>query len=821
MPWLFSNRITLQGEIMKHHKQLLRVPEEISRTILAVSFLLLSTTIASAAPAAFHCVAPDSVWVKAHVPVYNWETSSGATQYEVVVDGASIATGVSQTHVSSPQPLADGRHTWFVRATGGGVTLASIDTGVFIIGTPPAHLWDYTDGFERGDLNDYISDGIAITTTALDGTRSASYKTASATIMHYAYNPAFTNTQEAEASVLFSLDDANADVGVGFANDSGVWCYAMIDRVNKSINVERRASYPIVPHTESGFARTNWTERQENGFYIWCSDTQPLPTLTQGTTYRLRFQMSNRLPSLGKAAQAIVENANGTVVCSVRSFLDDVYAPHPMFIIKLGNARVDDFRYQLLDRWSYNWKAHIGPLNPTWSGFNPAVWRDANNKWWMTSRTDNKIRWSTDGTNWSTQTANAPPVSIMDPAIIGMHGNPWNDGRTYLASCDGCCTAPVQIFYSTDPGSGNWTKWGEHPGLPDCGREHVFLDTKDWPTLDSIHYNGAAYRFLSVLEGDVGHGGSTMIKLTNDQVNYVKIECTDLYGNATNSALEQKNLWMMECLNSASSSAMALDSNIRVMGFKDGMRYEKAIPQEIILDGKSPWIVKAIQTIPGFPYYWGDWHTVRDKAGASWYGGKYEWPACFVWVPEEKRVYSYWGEENTINLSTALVIPEFCCASLLTDTSTVDPGNQVRVTANIWNFGDADGIDTVNILSDGTQLDSRVLRMAANTDSSIVFTLSALAAGAHVLSIDNCKTAVFVTGSSAVVNPGTVVTAAFRADKQYTIRIFDMLGRNVRTVQSDDDVLNPAILLQNHARGLYVANVYKDAKLIKNKVVLR
>jgi hypothetical protein len=251
------------------------------------------------------------------------------------------------------------------------------------------------------------------------------------------------------------------------------------------------------------------------------------------------------------------------------------------------------------------------------------------------------------------------------------------------------------------------------------------------------------------------------------------------------------------------------------------MRYEKAIPQEIMLDGKQPWVVKALQAIPGFPYYWGNWHIVRDKAGASWYGGKYEWPACFVWVPEAKEVFCYWGEENTINLSTAFVIPEFCCASLSTDTSTVDPGNQVRVTANIWNFGDADGTDTVNVLSDGVKIDSRQIRLAANTDSVIVFTLSALAAGAHVLSIDNSKTAVFVTGSAAVANPGTAIVAAFRANKQYTIRLFDVLGRSVRTVQSDDEDPNPAFLLQHCAKGLYVANVYRDSKLTRNKVILK
>jgi hypothetical protein len=775
-----------------------------------------------AAPGSFRISAPDSVWTKSQMPVFSWQASAGASQYTVWVDGTQIGGSVAQTYLPAPSQLSFGRHTWLVKASANGTTVSSADTGVFNIGSAPTHLWDYTDGFERGDLSDYVSHGIAITANALDGQHSANYANASDTmIMHFAYNPAFTNTQEAEASVLFTLDDANANVGVGFASDNGVWCYAMIDRVNKSINIERRASYSIFPHTENGFTRSNWTERQENGYYVWCSDTQPLPTLSQGTQYRLVFQMSNRLPSMGKAAQAIVEKADSTVLCSVRSFLDDVYAPHPIFIIKNGTARIDDFRYQLLDRWSYNWVPYQGPLNPTWSGFNPAVWRDGNKKWWMTSRTDNKIRWSSDGVVWSTQTANAPPVSIMDPATLGVSGNPWNDGRTYLASCDGCCSAPVQIFSTTDPSSGNWTKWGEHPGLPDCGREHVFLDTKDWPTLAPISYNGASYRFLSILEGDVGHGGSTMIKLTNDQVNYVKLECTDLYGNATNNAMEQKNLWMEECLNSATSSAAALDSNIRVMTFKDGMRYEKAIPLEAVLDGKQPWKVKALQTIPGFPYYWGNWHIVRDKAGASWYGGKYEWPSCFVWVPESKEIFCYWGEENTINLSTAFVVPEFRCASLSIDTSSVALGSALKVAANIWNYGDADGDDTVRLSTDGVTVDSRIVHIAANTDSAITFTLVAQSAGAHDVVVDNCKATVLVTGGSAVLARNASVAFAPAPQSPYVVRIVDMRGRTVRLFHSERLDVPDAELLQRCARGVYAVSVSRDARAIAHRVYLK
>ena len=313
-----------------------------------------------------------------------------------------------------------------------------------------------------------------------------------------------------------------------------------------------------------------------------------------------------------------------------------------------------------------------------------------------------------------------------------------------------------------------------------------------------------------------------MMKLSNDQKTFVQIECADLYGNATNKPMLQKNLWMMECLNVVSSCGMALDSNIRVMTFKDGGgNYEKAIPQEVILDGKQPWVAKAMQTIPGFPYYWGNRHVARDKTGATWYGGFCQWPSCFAWVPEEKTAYCYWGEENTINLSTAHIIPEFCCASLSTDTSTVDPGNKVRVTASLWNFGDADGDDTINVESDGAAINTTVIHLAANTDSIITFTLSALSAGAHVVSIDSCRAGLFVTGSSAVAKPFEIVHPAPRAQNRFMVRLFDLQGKNVRTVESDRSDPNNPLLTQGCARGLYLVEVYDGVKLTRSKIILK
>jgi hypothetical protein len=172
-------------------------------------------------------------------------------------------------------------------------------------------------------------------------------------------------------------------------------------------------------------------------------------------------------------------------------------------------------------------------------------------------------------------------------------------------------------------------------------------------------------------------------------------------------------------------------------------------------------------------------------------------------------------------VSTAYVIPEFKCASLAVDTATVGVGGQVRVTATIWNYGDAAGDDTVNLLNDGAILDARRIRLAANSDTVIVFTLTAQTAGAHVVSIDNAASAIFVTGSSAVAGPGLVPHSSFHTEPAYTVRIFDMRGRMVHTMQADREGRVGAFLTKECARGLYIAQVYRSLKLTKSRVVLK
>jgi hypothetical protein len=709
----------------------------------------------------FRLIGPGNVWTEDASPVFLWmalDLAKGdgvpldsATRYEVLVDGVKIAGDLNGTSLVSPVKLAAGPHSWSVKAVdAAGHVIRESDAPLsFTIGTPPRNLWDDTDRFESGNLSRYRTEGFVITSDTQSGTRSAAFNTASGETMHYAFNPAFTNEKEAETTILFSMDGGHATVGVGFANGEGVQCYALVDQATGNLRIERRARYSIFDHTEAGFAKKNWKERKDAGFFVWTADEVKIPEFTPGRVYRLRFDLSNRLPSMGKAAMAVIEDRDGKVLQSLKTFLDDVNTPHPLFLGSGDKVRIDEFHYRALDRWAYNWRIYPQPVNPHFTAYNPVVWRDQQTrKWYLWSRIDSRIRWSDDGIHWSTDAVPGPPVQAWDPAIIGMYGDPWKEGRTYLASPGGNFDS-VKIYSTANVMSGNWTKYSEHPGLrgkdPNTrgsGREHVILDAKDWPKLSLFNYNGTAYRFLHITEGDVGAGGSTMMRLSNNLKDFTVVEGKDLFSNETNLPVLSANLWAMECLNVCTSCAAAIDGDIRVMTFKNGPGssgevYHRAIPQEAILDGREPWKLKAIQTIPGFPYYWGESHNQRSKYGASWYGGFCQWPACYVWVPEERTLYCYWGEEDVIGLSTARIIPEISCTWLSVASATILVGGNLPVRANFSNTGSAEGEEDVAFYLDRDNIHTQKVRLAANADTEITFNIPAPKPGVHLLRISN------------------------------------------------------------------------------------
>jgi len=75
--------------------------------------------------------------------------------------------------------------------------------------------------------------------------------------------------REENLSVIFTIEDTNSRPGIGFASQDGTWVYAVVDPPANKLRVERRvAGYSIFDVTYIEWWK-NWTERQEDGYYIW------------------------------------------------------------------------------------------------------------------------------------------------------------------------------------------------------------------------------------------------------------------------------------------------------------------------------------------------------------------------------------------------------------------------------------------------------------------------------------------------------------------------------------------------------------------------
>jgi hypothetical protein len=71
----------------------------------------------STPPGAFALVSPaDGATVSDASPAFAWQAAAGAARYDLFVDGARVREGVTGTSASAPAPLAEGTHSWRVRA---------------------------------------------------------------------------------------------------------------------------------------------------------------------------------------------------------------------------------------------------------------------------------------------------------------------------------------------------------------------------------------------------------------------------------------------------------------------------------------------------------------------------------------------------------------------------------------------------------------------------------------------------------------------------------------------------------------------------------
>ena len=108
-------------------------------TSFAICVLLLSTEIVKAQPGSYSLVAPANGGYVSTLPYFDWGTSTGATYYQLYVDGTlkkdNITTSYYQLLVG--EELSQGMHPWYIIAVGTGTTQSNETWSILVDATQP------------------------------------------------------------------------------------------------------------------------------------------------------------------------------------------------------------------------------------------------------------------------------------------------------------------------------------------------------------------------------------------------------------------------------------------------------------------------------------------------------------------------------------------------------------------------------------------------------------------------------------------------------------------------------------------------------------
>jgi len=726
-------------------------------------------------PASFELISPDNSYMLENKVVLNWKNSAGTAfdldHYEVWINGSNMDNvPVDNTHFTTPE-LPQGSYQWYVVAVDNiGNKRVSDNVLTFNVGTPPPYLHrEYFDGFENGNLNDYIDNGMEIVSSgALFGSYSAR-RTGFGT--GYAYvSDLMLGEDEAQVSVYFTIEDSSSRPGVGFASQDGTWVYAVVYPTSSTLQVERRvAGYSIFDVTppeyeidSNGVTWSNWTERQENGYYIWrVENYTSVGTISVGTKYQLTLAFSRR----SMAAMATLQNLSGGVMGARVRAVVDVTPEHPIFLSN-GPAKFDNLSFNAIDNWVYNWEPSLDPVvSPTlgtWDmrgAFNPSV-GIFDNIFRMVYRGNEKAApgeggpaasslgyaTSTDGINW---TKNPAPMlerwvdgsqSLEDPVLLV---NPFGDNVNYVGYTNYNGSSTPSVMRSTTDFihfSSAWT-------ISSVNKTCAIIDTAASPWGHSVLYNGTYYRFFSYMEPPDTMGFS------NDLHNWVwrsvSFGGTDTtwsnYGEypAGGIIMPDGNILTMTC--------MCAD------GYVGG---PKATVGTAIFDGSAPWNLLKRATLPWAPVYYGNARTgFADvtKDNRSWYNGP-NFPGKNFVFASDNWVYAYYGgNDQYTGVAKMRLAPEFEYRNLKLNKGIVDPGESVVASVTVRNIGNLDGQENVKLYLNGAPENSRVVTLGRDNENTLAFTIAIDIPGVYVVQAGEMSATLMVV-SPTVVPPAVVET---------------------------------------------------------------
>jgi len=723
-------------------------------------------------PEPFKLLAPHGSYTLENRVVLSWENSSSRVnhldKYEVWINGAKVGTvSAGCTYYATPE-LQQGSYQWYVVAIDNvGNWRQSENMFTFGVGTPPPYpRREFSDGFESGNLDNYVSSNMEITHSALIGSHSAQ---CTGTGAGYAYvSDVMLGNEEGKVSVIFKLDGSDSKPGVGFASEDGSWVYAVADPAQGILRVERKGHdsvYGTVPweywKDKNDQPRYNWgTERQEDNFYMLDVEREGTGGLSLENNYRLTLYFSRR----SKCAIAVLEELSGFVFARVRTVVD-ITPEHPFFL-STGPVRFDNFHFDFVDTWYYEWEVDL-PCNPVLSpsgsgfdskgAFNPGVWYK-DGVFYMIYRASvnpSGSGQSTIGLAKSTDGFHFTKYGEVidrgrqeeDPELI------WPEGsdRFYAEYTDVAGGIDSYLDWSLD-NCGTWTNVS-HPMAG--GKVVSIIDTWMWSQLDEIEWNGENYRYFVTREDAAG------VTVLSDSI-------TGPWVTGPNNGLNASSETWSDWGEPAGDGFVDADGNIRILtcastaeGYVGG---PEATVSETLWSGTNPGQLIARGTIPWCPVYFGD--APGGATGDAWNDGP-NFPGQTILV--DNWLWCYYGANDTsVGLARCYYGPVFEYRNLMISKGIVDPKEPAVVSLVVRNVGSVNGQENVRLYIDNELENSRIVTLGRDNETTVEFIVTINEGGVYAVRAGGMLSTLWVVppavagvtpenGSKALVNENVIV----------------------------------------------------------------
>jgi hypothetical protein len=474
----------------------------------------------------------------------------------------------------------------------------------------------FADGFESGHLSHWKSHGIIITQNAIDNKYSAE---SADTNLNFAFTPAvyinetdtggeWRSIAEASLAADIILDSPKARPGIGFSSKDGTqWIYVTLNAEQNELEGWRKLSDGSLNRIKQYSGGTNAT---------WM--------LQVGVKYRLKIDWS----PYSDGVIVFLEDGTSNVIANFRTVIDLPAARRPLMVCSGGSARFDDVEFDpTLDDWNLRWQWKKTPVLAS-DVCNPAVWKGKDGKYYMMWRkfgadTYHGIASSADGINW-TRISDHVLKCTGDMNVVV---DPFGDGLIYVTP------GGNKMPWFTSDGSSNFTDWKDTGlNLGDIfhnSRIQEIIDTKKYPQMKPVQFNGADYRFIGFTENWVSRPQPhTVVLLSNTLTNWVLADPDPVIppsatfwgekGNAIGSAivLPNGNILLASCsCTFAGYTGAPEPSNVSA-----------------IVDGKQPWKVLKLGTLPDAP-------VSRENV---WYQGP-NFGTALYYEPQNDTLFFYGG----------------------------------------------------------------------------------------------------------------------------------------------------------------------------------